>query len=401
MSTMNSALGEVQHSLKAVADKLGKNDDILGKFADELDVVKREQEKQYTAWREQIRSIPSDYGGKLMSRRAAEGFGVLAMALAGKRDAARKAADEYGVDVKTLVEGTEAGGGILVPRDMAAEVLRLQDTYGVMRQLARVVPMSHDSQAWPVASAGLTVYQPGEGNAITASTPTLQAVNLVARKWGVLTAISSELSEDAVIGVGEYLVDEVATAMSEQMDDSAINGDGSSTYLEVLGVRAALQAGSKVTGSGNAYSELTLADFQEVIGLLPNFADANARWLVHRKFFYEVMQKLAFAAGGVTAQEITLGVIGGQTRFLGYPVHFSSKMPSTEANTQVCALFGDFRKSCLLGVRRDLQIARSTDAYFSQDLLAVRATQRQDFVCVSRGDASNPGGIIGLKTADS
>jgi len=82
-------------------------------------------------------------------------------------------------------------------------------------------------------------------------------------------------------------------------------------------------------------------------------------------------------------------------------------MPSTEANSQICALFGDINLGCLFGDRRLLNIDFSTEAsvggqsMWERDQIGIRATERFDFNCFAFGTASAAGPICGLEMASS
>jgi HK97 family phage major capsid protein len=117
------------------------------------------------------------------------------------------------------------------------------------------------------------------------------------------------------------------------------------------------------------------------------------------------MERVMLAAGGVTAAEIAAG--RRQPMFMGYPVEFAQAMPSTEANSQVCALFGALDLSSLFGDRRMTTIATSEHLNFAEDELAIRGTERFDINNHDVGNASAtaadrvPGPIVGLITAAS
>lgn len=337
--------------------------------------------------------------------------GIFDNALVAKADAYCK---EFGIQVKAQAEGTNSLGGYLVPHEFGNDIIDLRETYGVFRQYAKVVPMMGDTKSVPRRVSGLTVYNPGEGSAITASDKTWDSVQLTARKFATLAVYSSELDEDSMINIGDDLAGEIAWAFANKEDECGFNGDATSTYFGITGVREKIKGLSGtianiaglVVGTGNAYSELVLGDFNKVVARLPQFADTpRAAWFVHKTFYHEVMEKLALAAGGVTSIEISNGM--RQFRFLGYPVVVSQVMPKVEGNSQVCALLGDLSQAAMFGDRRQLSLAYSTDYKFAEDQLAIRGTQRVDINVHSVGNADGTaanrvaGPIVGLITAAS
>jgi HK97 family phage major capsid protein len=341
-------------------------------------------------------------------------FGQFAAASLFKSEKAREFCKEHGIAVKAHSEGSLTAGGYLVPEEFEADLIDLREQYGVFRQHAKMVPMASDTKSRPRCTGGLTPYFVGENTAITESTKSWDRVSLTAKKLAVLTKISSELNEDSVIDLGNDLAQEISYAFAEKEDQCGFNGDGTSTYGGIVGVRAAFlnlsatraNIAGLVVGTGNAYSELTLADFEAVVGRLPQYADTpNARWFCHRSFYWNVMIKLMLASGGVTEAEVSRQ--GRMVPFLGYPVVFSQIMPSVEANDQVCAVFGDLAKAADFGDRRQTTLATSEHLNFAEDEIAIRGTERFDInvhdVGNADGTAANrvPGPVVALATAAS
>lgn len=348
------------------------------------------------------------------SAEQAHRFGMWILAEAKRDPYAAKWCQERGI--KTMVEGFNDSGGALVPDEFENTLIDLREVFGVFRRYAQVMPMASDTKIVPRRVGGLTAYAVGEAAAITTSDMTWDNVMLVAKKWGVLSKVSSELNEDAIIDMGNTLAGEIAYAFSVKEDDCGFNGDGTSAYHGITGVRAKLLALSGTianiaglvvgTAPAASYGSLTLANFQDVVARLPQYADTpNARWFVHRGVFFGVMQKLALAAGGVTAAEVTAG--GREFRFLGYPVAFSQILPNVPATSSIIAILGDMAKAALFGDRRMTQIALSEHSDFANDLIAIRGTERFDINVHSVGNASAtatlrvPGPITALITAAS
>jgi HK97 family phage major capsid protein len=120
---------------------------------------------------------------------------------------------------------------------------------------------------------------------------------------------------------------------------------------------------------------------------------------MNKKFYYDVVYPLAETAGVANIFEILSDRKG---RFLlGYPVEFISCMPSVEADDQICAILGDLELGAILGERRELEIVRSDDVAFLNDLVAVRGIERIDINAHGIGDDEEAGSIVGLATAGS
>jgi HK97 family phage major capsid protein/HK97 family phage prohead protease len=314
---------------------------------------------------------------------------------------------------RAMSEGVNESGGFLVPEEFGNDLIDLREIYGVFRKNAKMVPMSSDTRSDPRRTGGLTAYFAGEGDALTASDKAWDRVELTAKKLTTLSRYSNELNEDAVINMADDLAGEIAYAFALKEDQCGFIGDGTSTYGGMQGVCTKIKGLSAtianiaglVVGSGNAYSEQVLTDFEAVAAKLPVYADTpRAKWYCHKSFYWNVMVKLALAAGGATGAETTGGVA---KRFLGYDVEFVQVMPSVEANSQVCALLGDLSLAASFGSRRDTTIAISEHSRFANDQLEIRGTERFDINVHDVGNQSSsagsrvPGPIVGLITAAS
>ena len=344
----------------------------------------------------------------------AEAFGAWAMCELLPKMAKPEHREIY---AKANITTTNTSGGALVPDVFQANLIELKEIYGVGRQCVGVTPMQNDTITLPRRTGGLTVYAPGEATAITESNPAFDNVRVTATKLATLTTASNELLNDAAINIGDFIAREIAYAFAQAEDDMIFNGDGTSTYYGYTGIRAAIKGLSGTianiaglyVGTGNLYSELTLADFQNTIALAPQYVDGyGPAWHVHKTFYHNVMQRVALAAGGVTANEVAMTGYTQTPMFLGYPVLFVQKMPRVEANSQVSALFGSLSQGCKFGeVRGGMSIATSDQYQFNLDTIAFRGIERVGFTCHDVGNASATaasrvaGPIVGLITAAS
>lgn len=336
--------------------------------------------------------------------------------------AALKRCEAMGIPLSAATphkEGDMSTGGVFVVEEIDPDFIRLVEEYGVIRRTARMRRMTSDTSKRRRRTGGNTAYFVSEGGTGTHTKATFDWINLVAKDVQVITTLTEDLNEDAVLSLADVLVEEIAYAIVKLEDDCAFNGDATSTYGGITGVLAKLKglsgtianiAGLTV-GAGNLYSELTLANFESVVGNLPTFGDTGrARWFCHKVFWHTVMVKILHAAGGITARELEEA---RRPLFLGYPVELVQIMPKTEGNSQVCALLGDMFLAADFGDRRQTTIKFSTDAsvdsvsMFETSQIAIKGTSRFDFVAHDVGNASGtaslrePGPIVGLITAAS
>lgn len=326
------------------------------------------------------------------------------------RGAAAEHAADYDLDVKAMHGSTVREGGALVPDAMNSAVIVLLPKYSVFQRNARVVKMSARTEIWPKVNTDVTVYAPGEGGTITDSDLGLANVSLTATKLASLTYVSRELAiEDSVTQIAGIIGESFARALGKALDQAGFLGDGTSSYYGYSGLTGAFQSlasysaqaassvyGGLVTAAGNAYSEITLANFHSVIGALPEDFDAEAKWYMSKKFYHNIVWPLAETAGNASIFEILSDK--KDKSFLGYPVEFTSVMPSTEANSQLCCFLGDLKMGAYLGQKRELEMATSEDVAFASDSIAVRGTMRAAINVFGYGDTTTAGPICALIT---
>jgi HK97 family phage major capsid protein len=387
---------------------------------DELEAFAKEPEERVTSERAETKKAPvlkrfgrvRSFSGRTEDEKARKAyrFGMFAAAALTDHEQAKKFCAEQGISLKTMKESVNTAGGFLVPDEFDNDLIDLREQYGTFRRNSRVVPMMRDTKNRNRRVSGLTAYFANEAGAATESEKGWDQVSLTAQKLITLTRMSAELYEDAMVNLGDDLAEEIAYAFALKEDQCGFLGDGTSTYGGIMGLSPKFLALSGTIGniaglvvaSGNLFSEFLLSDFNNVVGKLPEYADGRAKWYCSRFFWASVMQRLALAVGGVTAEEVE----GKRMRsFLGYPVEVSQVMPKTDANSQIACYFGDLRLSSDFGDRRQTTIAISDQRYFDTDEIGIKGTERFDINNHDLGNADAAaanrveGPLIGLISA--
>ncbi len=345
----------------------------------------------------------SAFAGEAKPMEAAYLAGQFILATVIGNRASRLWCENLGIVIRNAMGGeSNTAGGYLTPVEMERAIIRLVEQYGVARANARIIPMGSDTKDVPVRESGLTTYWPGEGVAITPSDLVFGNAQLVAKKLAALAVYSSEVDEDAVIDLGNLIVQEIAAAFAQEEDSQFFNGTGS----PMNGVWDRLQDGSIVTSGATriSFEKLTFADFEKVIGTLPDFPGINPKWYVSKPGAYASMWRLLDAAGGNTISDLSAGV---RPQFLGYDVVYTQVLDKTLGDDagEFKLIFGDLNLGSIMGVRRGVTISRSTELKFAEDQLAIKGTERVAVNVHSRGTSTTDGGaagaILALKTADS
>jgi HK97 family phage major capsid protein len=327
------------------------------------------------------------------------------------QNAARWCADHGVIDSRALSEGVNSAGGIFTAEEVLNEVIVLTEEYGAYPANARNLQMKSDTLVIPRRTGGLKAYFIGENSSIPDSDASWDRVQLVCKKVAVSNRMSSEVLEDSVLNLADYITGEIARSLAELIDTVGFVGNGSGDHGGMIGVATKINdgahAGSVVTAATGNTGALTL-DVDDLIataGRLPLFARGSAKWYVNPAVFAASVQRLGLVnnvglAGGNTAANLAASA---EMRLLGYPVVFVHTLSSAVGADPgvVKFLFGDLSMSSYYATRRGLTLKTSTDRYAELDQTLIVATSRFDCVTADCGDNTKAGPIVALKTAAS
>lgn len=297
-------------------------------------------------------------------------------------------------------------GGVLVPDEIERTIIDLRESRGVARQECMITGMAGDTKYVPRRTGGLTAYFVDENpsSAITESDKQWDSVRLVAKTLATLSRYSLQLSDDSIISIGDDLASEIAYAFADKEDQCLFNGDGTSTYGGITGLKNGTAAGSKYTAAtGNtAFSTLDREDFEGMVGKLPQYAEANAKWYISKAGWAASILRLVDAAGGNTWRDLANGK--RELSFLGYPVVIVQVMNTTlsaQTSTDGLVYFGDMRQAVTFGNRRGVSVFPSEHRYMEFNQIGVRGFERFDLNYHETGTASVAGSLIMLSTPGS
>ena len=333
--------------------------------------------------------------------KAAKRAGIWFCAAAGQEWAV-KANERDGFPlVKALAEGVGTSGGFLVPPELSDRIIELRDLRGVFRQNAYVEPMTSDSISVPRRVTGLSAFFTAENAAVTESQGTWDQITLTAKKLSVLARASAEVTEDSAGRLAAAIVRETAWQFADRENQCGFVGDGTSTYGGIRGLTKLIidnnhNASKVAAASGHdLYSEIDAVDLANLIGAVPSYALANARWYVSPMAFALVFCRLATSSGGI----IMMMIDGRLTpTFLGFPIVVSSTLPNvnTSLTGAVMILLGDLNLSSTIGSRTEVQVKTSTQRALDADQILFRGRERFDLVNNDVGDNTTAGPVVGL-----
>lgn len=344
------------------------------------------QDAEHRAYRSGLWVAATQFGHAASRERYAEQFG------------------QHDLIQATLTGSDNARGGYFVPDVMDLEIVKMMLRYGVFRQLARNKVMTSDTLTFPRETNELTSYYVAEGAAPTAATDqTYDAVTLVAKNLAAYGKMTNNLSEDALIDLGDEWAQKAAYEFAKKEDDAGFNGTGASTYGGIYGLLPKLLAAnavSRVTATGlTSPGALTVASFAAVMGRLPDFAEDGAVWLMHKEVYEASIGALQLTAGGNTTTNLASGPV---RQYGGYPVVVSNAFPRLSAattgttpivlaNLRMAAVFGDRRQ-------RTMRTGEINDDMLKQ-LTTMFVSERFDInvhTITDPKDATAAGPVVGL-----
>lgn len=297
---------------------------------------------------------------------------------------ARQWCQNNGVQFRFGSETVNSAGGVLVPEELSQAIIDLREDFGVFRKVARIVPMGRDTMPVPRRAGGPTVYAMGEGTPITESQKTWNMVQLTARKLGILTGWSSELDADAIINIADDMASEMAAAFAEFEDRVGFTGTGIATDASVTGVITKIEAlgtsywcAPEAVATHDTFAELTATDIGILMSQVQPRALRNAKFICSSVCNSLVFDRLKAAGGGNTIQTLSGGTMPS---YLGYPIVVCNDMPVSTASLdgKVMILFGDMDMAATLGDRKGIELSRSTEYGYAEDLIFLRGIERVD-----------------------
>lgn len=295
---------------------------------------------------------------------------------------------------------------IPLPTEFQGDVVELVSQYGTARQYGTVFPLGAGTVKLPYLSTDTTFTLIASSGTVTEKAPAVTFVSFAAEKFGGLIRMPSEIDEDSVVAMGQFLARYAARNIARAEDHNfwASTGAGSGVNGSVEGLTVSTITNSKTfqAGSGDlSPSDFVIADYRAVRGVVDAAALQNACYFMHPSFEY-ALSALNTSGNrpynpnaqiqGMGANPITSG-----PTLDGFPIKWVDVMPAYttgDSADTVYVLFGDPSYQ-YLGVRGGVRFATSQEAGFTTDEILVRALERFTIGLMATGS------MAGLETASS
>jgi HK97 family phage major capsid protein len=275
---------------------------------------------------------------------------------------------------------TGSSTGAPVPTSFADFIVKVARLVNPLLEYATVLNTSGGENLQIPSQAGFsTATIVSQGGTVPVSDPTFNAfTTLSSYKFSALSQLSSELIADSGVNIIEFLAEQFGNSLGYAIADKIVNGTGTVEPTGFLPV-----AGTGVTGSTGVSGAFTADNVIDLIYSLdgslrnrPSFA------MLASSSSIAALRKLKDTAGNYVFQ-----VGDSKDRrdlVLGVPVIETPAMPT--AGTGVNSLAVGDLKSIYIRNAGGLQIDRSDDYAFANDLATWRATWRLDSALVQKAN---------------
>lgn len=405
LETLNASAEKLAKKIdfeKSVAESAKNLRSVVDRCAPAPEVTEERSEKV------RVEAVP--FSGRLrafQNAKDAYSVGMWFKAKSGDVDARRWCAD-HGVEARAMGSTSATAGSAAVPDVLSSTVIRLVDQYSAFAQNATNVSMPSDVLLFPRRTGGATAYWIDENTAITPSDPTANQVTLTAKKVTGAVVVASELLQDSIISIADWIATELGLSLANAVEAAAWSGNpGSAPGVAGLvtshaggliktttanNVTTYDLAASLVTAAGDEVTEVTRANLLQMVGTIPQHSQAGAKWFCSPFFFATCMQALELNLGGAVSMQPGMGLT-----FLGKPVVLTDRLPSSGDHTGVVmCLYGDMANSSYYGVRQGIEIASSDQVNFLSDQTVIRAVARVAINHANLGTSTVAGPMIGL-----
>lgn len=273
--------------------------------------------------------------------------------------------------LRALTE-TDSEGGYLVPEELRTEVFRVLPDYVVMRNLARVLPMSSDTLKLNSLSARPTAYWTSEYQSKSTTSAEFGQVTLSPNDLVCLLPVTEQLLADANINLVQFIIQLFAEAIGVAEDKAFFTGSGSGQPRGI-----SIESLSSTTPAG---ASVSLDDIIDLIDLVPQRVTQSpkAAFVGHRKV-KRVLRKIKDTSGDYIWRDGKGGVGGGSENvrlpdtLYGYPFYEQNDL------NQGHIYFGDW-SMYIIGDRQTMAVQTTTEGgdAWRRNSMEIKAVERVD-----------------------
>jgi HK97 family phage major capsid protein len=273
--------------------------------------------------------------------------------------------------LRALVEGTDSEGGYLVPEELRSEVFRVLPDVTVMRNLARIIPMTTDTLKLNSLGARPVAYWTGEYQSKSTTSAEFGQVVLSPNDLVCLLPVSEQLLADANINLVQFITQLFAEAIGLAEDKAFFTGSGSGQPRGIT-----QEAITSINAGGNP-------DFDDIIDLIDSVpsrvtSSPKAAFVGNRRA-KKAFRKMKDSDGdyiwrdGGAAKNNNGETVRLPNTLYGYPFYEQNDLPGSEL------YFGDW-SMYIIGDRQTMAVSTTTEGgdAWRRNAMEIKAVERVD-----------------------
>lgn len=398
----DKAFHELMTDIRSIKERVSKVDS----QSDEIGVIKRSLEKFDKRLDDLDRSMPRGSKvymaeGPLTRTQACDQFGTMIVAAWHlKRDGKIPPSIMTRVNYPDQHTGSDPltaytdQGKVLVPTPVYDQIDRIIGEASIARKICGTFTMTSPTLKLPVRRSGPSVFIPGEGQQPNQTSVILEGVTLTAKTLMAIEEFTMELDEDAVTSISSFLSTLFAESMAEAENMYCFSASGTPGWkgivqdIETDGTNVVYLGGSSTSHKTN-FSAVTYNDLVNLMYKVDPKAIGTGVFVMSPMAFaqiYGMVQPTTNQPIFATAWQALPGVTpmwnmesGTPTILMGRPCFITNFMPSNLALTDTSYIvYGNFKKRAF-GLRKDLSIEFSNEAFWAVGGVGVRVRQRIGF----------------------
>jgi HK97 family phage major capsid protein len=306
------------------------------------------------------KQAPKDYPGAKAARFAM----AVAAAENNLADAEKFAANEIGdKEVAMALSTASNSGGVLVPENIASELIELLRPKTIVRDLgAQTLPLINGNLSVPRLAGGATSGYKGENEAQNAEGGQLDDVKLSSKTQMTIVPMSNELIGQAGRPVEGIFLGDMLAAMATRQDKAFLRDDGTNNTPTGF-KKVASDAGRTMAWSGSA-DLATIDAYLDGLILMVMAADSlmqKSGWGMSPRSFMK-LKGLRDGNGNLVYPEMAQGLLKG------YPVRYTSMIPvNLGGGTNESEIYFADWNDVLIGETDSLTIDFSREATYNDN----------------------------------
>lgn len=199
-------------------------------------------------------------------------------------------AKEFDAAQKTraLNSGSASAGGVLVPENMANEIVDvLRPVTTFIQGGPRMVPLIGGVYKLPAAASGSTAGWRGEGQAVAKSQPTFKEINMSSKFVDALVPLTNQLIRFSLPDVRAWVEMDMANVLGVEIDRAAYVGAGTAHVpMGITKIAGITEVTLTATGTAPTVAQIEADAASAELGMMAaNLPMLGAKWVMNPRTF--------------------------------------------------------------------------------------------------------------------